>query len=468
MILKKRMRCGFLSDYIVGHESAIVNTNEYDVAKSILNQISIEDHSEICYLSSWILGQSVGDINSDSADKTMILELVERLVFRFERLAGIQFDDRKQILQQLYGHLRPTYYRMLFKLPIINHFVDKTMNIYRDMFYLVKETFSIFEAIFDDKIPNEEIALLTLHFASVLERQENKSYVKRYKGIVVCPNGIGSSAIVYTELKNILSDMLIIGPVDLESLSQYDVEEYDMIFSTVNRQELFSLNKPVFIVNPIMTTNEKYDMIKSVYTEIGHTSFRLPSVTKIEGIIEKYATISDRDGLRSELVKYLSNRQVAMDSQKIIRLSDLIKDEYVQLDVSAKTWEEALAIAIRPLMETGVVDKIYYEEILKNSRHSDYQMIVPGISMPHAKPIYGSNGLSMSFVRLKESIPIDSSNGFLKYMFVLSAIDNRLHVNAMTDFLQLISDYKYFDDKVASMDSVEQFKLFLRKNEADR
>lgn len=468
VVLKNRMNHQLLSNYTVSSEATIASTDEYKVAESILNYLSIQDTNEVSYLASWILGQSVGDIDSYSADKIMILELVERIIFRFETLVGIQFDDRKQVLQQLYGHLRPTYYRLLFKFPIVNHLVDKTMNIYKDIFYLVKETFSVFEAVFDDKIPNEEIALLTFHLASILEKQENATYIKRYRGIVVCPNGIGSSAIVYTELKNILSDMLIIGPVDLESLSQYNVESYDMIFSTVNRQELFSLNKPVFIVNPIMTTNEKYDMIKSVYAEIGHTSFRLPSISKMEEIIQKYAVIEDRESLRSELVKYLSNKQVSMNTQKSIRLSDLIKEEYVQLDVSAASWEEVLSIAVRPLIETGVIEKRYYDTILKNSqKNGDYHMIIPGISMPHAKPIHGSNGLSMSFVKLKEPIKIESSSEPMKYMFVLSSIDNRLHVSAMTDFLNLISDYKKFDEQVELLDSAEKFKQFVKENETD-
>ena len=57
-----------------------------------------------------------------------------------------------------------------------------------------------FETVFLNQVPEDEIAFLTIHFASLIANFKEKSKMNKV-AVVICPNGIGSSMLVYTQLK---------------------------------------------------------------------------------------------------------------------------------------------------------------------------------------------------------------------------------------------------------------------------
>ncbi|MCB6288720.1 PRD domain-containing protein, partial [[Clostridium] scindens] len=95
---------------------------------------------------------------------------------------------------QLYSHFRPAYYRLLCRLPIFNPLCDKVREEYRELYQLVEETMKPFHVIFGGDIPAGEIAYLTMHFASIYSDQKAFEIAKQKTALVVCSNGIGSSA----------------------------------------------------------------------------------------------------------------------------------------------------------------------------------------------------------------------------------------------------------------------------------
>lgn len=66
-----------------------------------------------------------------------------------------------------------------------------------------------FHVIFGEEIPKEEIAYLTLHFAFMYSEKKSIN-LNRQKALVVCVNGIGSSAILYNELKEMFQNYYFI------------------------------------------------------------------------------------------------------------------------------------------------------------------------------------------------------------------------------------------------------------------
>ena len=69
------------------------------------------------------------------------------------------------------------------------------------------------ETLFGTEIPDKELSFLTIHFASLLNDYDEYP-VQQNVGLIVCPNGIGSAAIIYNELKSIFPRMILIGPVE--------------------------------------------------------------------------------------------------------------------------------------------------------------------------------------------------------------------------------------------------------------
>ena len=78
-----------------------------------------------------------------------------------------------------------------------------------------------------------------------------------------------------------------------------------MIFSTESNLDLFSLAKEVFVVNPVMTSEERYNLLRKVYSKFGINKVRLPRVTDLVTIINKNTEIKDTKQLEQELYTYL-------------------------------------------------------------------------------------------------------------------------------------------------------------------
>ena len=88
---------------------------EYLFAKELLMEFGITNKSAQLYICGWLLGMALGDTTYPSADFSIIHELVERIIKRFELLSGIRFKDKQKVINQLYSHFRPAYYRLFFQ-----------------------------------------------------------------------------------------------------------------------------------------------------------------------------------------------------------------------------------------------------------------------------------------------------------------------------------------------------------------
>lgn len=191
---------------------------EYQFSVLLLKSFEITNKYASLYVCGWILGMAIGTADQTTADYSVINELVERIFHRFEMLSGVRFKDKKMAKNQLFSHFRPAYYRLFFHLPIVNYLHDKILVEFPDLFEIVKETMNPIETLFGTEIPDKELSFLTIHFASLLNDYDEYP-VQQKVGLIVCPNGIGSAAIIYNELKSIFPEMILIGPVETNELS---------------------------------------------------------------------------------------------------------------------------------------------------------------------------------------------------------------------------------------------------------
>lgn len=445
-LLIPRLDHSFSEFYEKYNFSTLFEMKEYEFAHQLLQEIHHEDKYSELYICAWILGISIGNAEEKTSDRSIILELVERITSRFELLAGIRFKNRGQVIKQLYSHFRPTYYRLFFKLPIINSLYKKVKDEYEELFHIVEETLKPIEALFESEIPEEEIAFLTVHFAALIS--ENEEYHIRQKiAVIVCPNGIGSSSIVYTELKSTFPEFVFLGPIETNEVFSME-DSFDVVFTTVPNIRLYSLHKPVYVVNPIMSTTEKYNLIRQVYTEVGSLSFRLPSVEKIMNIVSKNAVIKNKNQLESELYDYLigSDNFIAQNQNSTVNLVDLLDLDTIQLRAKARDWEEAIYIAALPLLKKKCIKREYIEKIIQTIRlEGPYMLITKHVALPHARPEDGALKLAMSITTLQNPITIgNSENNPVKYIFTLSAIDQKSHINAMAELVSLLDNQEFY------------------------
>lgn len=437
---------------------------EYSFSRSLLAKFSIDNPYAILYICGWMLGMAIGDADEEAPDSSIINELVERIFDRFERLSGIRFKDKKTVKKQVYSHFRPAYYRLFFHLPIINPLSKKIVQEYPDLFQIVKETMKPIENLFGTMIPDEEISFLTIHFASLIDNNDEYQ-VKRKVGIIVCPNGIGSSAIIYNELKNLFPDMIFIGPIETNEIYQKK-QDYDMIFTTVPNMRLYSLKKPVYTVNPIMTIDEKYNLVQEIQNGPGNLSGDY-QFEELFAIIDRFTIIKDEIGLRKELKRRLKQPRIynsedilpSVSDKDELSLTDILSPAFIQLNLATNSWEEAFYVAATPLIEAEIVSRRYIDKIIQTTyEEGPYMVISDHVALPHARPEDGAKEVGLGITVLKEPIKILGKTP-MKYIFTLAAVDSKRHLTALAELVALIDRPDFFNmlDSVSSKEAAYQW-----------
>ena len=61
----------------------------------------------------------------------------------------------------------------------------------------------------------------------------------------------------------------------------------------------------------------------------------------------------------------------------------LIENNSIRLGLSASTWQEAVKLAVDPLIESGAVKPEYYDAIIESTEgYGPYYILMPGMAMP--------------------------------------------------------------------------------------
>lgn len=139
-------------------------------------------------------------------------------------------------------------------------------------------------------------------------------------------------------------------------------------------------------------------------------------------------------------------------------LSNLLKPAFVQLDVDAVDFVEAIKKSTKPLLDEGVIKTEYIDEIVRIYKEiGPYIVITPGIALPHAPSDSGAVSLGIGFTRLKNTVKSGhQSNDPVKFLFPLSAPDNQSHIDALSDLARLLSK----DEFVVALSEVKNNKEF--------
>lgn len=468
IFLKARMQRGIDANEEIKHITdidAMSSMKEYEFTVALLENYKNVDkitETDINYISAWILGISFGDINEDTKDCILISDIIGKIMMRFEHLSGAHYKNTEEIFIQLYSHFRPAYYRLIFKLPILNPLCERIQVEYHDLYQLVEETMKPFHVLLGEEIPSDEIAYLTMHFATIYSSDKKEFEIEVPKtALVVCSNGIGSSAILYNELTGMFPELHFLPPIETSHLT--DIHEHvDIIFATNYVSHFMDTGVPIIHVSPVMSIAERYQVVREVYLQLGSTFLKQPNVDVVMSIIAKYADIRQEQALYSELITYFSQVDNNMNLKSELYLEDMVRPSIIRFNIEASNWEEAVRLAYEPMVKENYITENYVDETVRSIKLiGPYIVITKHVALPHTKPEAGAIACALGIGVLKTPIHFGSEdNDPVKYIFSLSALDNETHLCAMAELVELINDQDFFDlldkneDKEAIMDYI--------------
>ncbi|WP_261133999.1 BglG family transcription antiterminator [Bacillus sp. Marseille-Q3570] len=465
MLKRNQLRKFFAVD--PEEKSVLQQTEIYQAAVHITKkleemwEVEIPD-DEVCFITMNLLGSKVHhDDFSRYAESELIglQQVVSRMISDFQTYACVIFDDRRGLEKNLISHIKPTYYRLKYGVKIGNELSESIQENYQDLFHLTKRVMLHLEYYVGQPIPDEEVAYITLHFGGWLTK-EKKQVETKYKAIIVCENGIGTSNMLKAQLENLITGLEVIGTLSMREFRKKDYN-VDVIFST---NFIKPKGIPVIHVPAILSTTEKEYVFQRMNELFRSESRRKDLPEQVLEVVERHATVYGREELKKELSELLKTKSPQTKELRKPMLNELLTEKTIQLKDRAVDWEESIRIAAQPLIELDSIRADYVEAMIENVKElGPYIVIAPRIAIPHARPEAGVERLGMSLLRLKKPVYFSSQPKHqAQLIIVLAAIDNQTHLKALAQLTELLSNEENVDRLISAEDSASMMELIDR------
>lgn len=398
----------------------IAGTKEYSVMLEFAKEYDITWQPEKLFLTAQIqISNFHGMQTGDSKQEEALMKVAEEVIGNFENLICVTLNERDMLLEALYQHMKPAFYRMKYHYHIEQSIVDMVLPQYSSLHALVKKSISPLEKLVGAEVLDEELVYITALFGAWLRREGILDFVQTKKrAVVVCANGISVSNFLYFTLKELFPEIEFITCLSMREFAEYEDKNFDIVFTMVRLETA----KMQFLVKPFLDEISKRKFREKVMGELTGIIPREVDGPQLMNIIRKYAVIEDEDSLRRELEGVLNKEPEEegvrlVDTKFTIELKDVLVNETVQIMDEILPWEEAIRMTGAPLIGRGDVTAGYVEQSIKNiEQEQPFIMIADGVIIAHAGVEDGAKRVCLSMLTLPEKIDVA---GYMKADVIL-------------------------------------------------
>lgn len=145
-------------------------------------------------------------------------------------------------------------------------------------------------------------------------------------------------------------------------------------------------------------------------------------------------------------------------------LKTWLSDTTITLRQKVETWQQALDICARPLLEAGVIEPEYVAAIIEqHHKLGPYYVLAPGLAMPHARPEEGAKGLGLSLLKLEQGISFGSKDfDPVNIIIMLAAPDKHSHIETISALAELFSSDEDMN-KLHQATNLEEIKTIITR-----
>ncbi|GIO27005.1 BglG family transcription antiterminator [Ornithinibacillus bavariensis] len=454
ILLLRRIKKGHQMEAFSIEYEELSNTKEYKATEELLYDMEDIPLSDRLFITLHILTTNIfsSEILEDDL-MTNLLPAIDNMLRHFEKSACVYLRDRDQLLDKLLQHLKPAYYRIKYHLTDTILFQGSLSREFKELHHLVKRSIGPLRELIGSEIPDNEIAFITMLIGGWMDRQ-GESIDKKVKAVVVCPQGISVSRLMFNELRELFPEFIFLDFLSVREFLKYPLE-YDVIFSPINLET----NKKLFVTKAFLGKEEKYRLRKQVMLGIHGYVPESVNIDYLLELIANYATIHQEAELKQSLVQYLdlnengkfvTHHYVGND----LNLEDLINPDTITLVDSVDSWETAIRLGANPLLKKGIIEPRYVDAMLRYCEEDSYIVIAPGVAIPHAAPDDGAKQVGMSFLRIRDGVSY--TNDYDIYLIIaISAVDKQQHIHALMQLMNLVGSEKECN-KLINANSVQE------------
>ncbi|SEH87369.1 Transcriptional antiterminator [Halobacillus karajensis] len=431
----RRIERGFvISNFPLKHKD-VSSTNEYQVIGEIFASIDIPEEERL-FMTLHLLttnvyrSEELADIDSMSD----LIAIIEHMLQLFERSACIYFQDREQLVDKLFQHIRPAYYRIKYGLTETQVIQDSLADELKEIHHLVKRSIAPLESFIGTEIPDNEVAYLTMLIGGWMTRQ-GESMEKKIKAVVVCPQGVSVSRLLFNQLTELFPEFIF-----LDSLSKREYMEYELDFDFVFSTTPLEGDERVIVCQAILNQDDRLRLRKQVMMEVQGYIMNDIHVDQLMDIIRNHTNIHNEKALVKELNSYVHCDEESSIKQSLERrtlhLDQLISLDHITVKDSVGSWEEALRIASEPLVMRGYVEQRYVDTMVHQTERDPYIIIAPHFAIPHAAPEDGVKKAGMSLLRVEQGVSF-SQDETVHVIVVIAAEDKKKHMHGLMQLMNL-------------------------------
>lgn len=440
------------------------NTKEYRATEELLYDMEDIPLSERLFITLHLLTTNIFSSEMLEDDlMTNLLPAVDNMLRHFEKSAVIHLQDRNQLVDKLMQHLKPAYYRIKYQLTDTIVFQGSLSKEFKELHHLVKRSIGPLQKLVGSDIPDNEIAFITMLIGGWMNKH-GESIDKKVKAIVVCPQGVSVSRLMYNELRELFPEFVFLDYLSVREYLKYPLE-YDVIFSPINLET----NKKLFVTKAFLGREEKYRLRKHVMLGVhGFVSDEV-DVEQLIDLISNHATIHQEKELREALLQYLDPKNggnfVTHQEGHDLDLDDLINKKSITLVDDVDSWEAAIRLSAKPLIDHGKIEPQYVDAMIRYCEEDPYIVIAPGVAIPHAAPEDGAREVGMSLLRIKNGVSYTNDYD-IHLIIAISAVDKQQHIHALMQLMNLVGSEKECNQLI-NADSVEDIYAIIQHYSKD-
>lgn len=145
-------------------------------------------------------------------------------------------------------------------------------------------------------------------------------------------------------------------------------------------------------------------------------------------------------------------------------INDVLTEETIQFKKRCSSWDEALDLVAKPLLDNGNIKESYIVKIKGNlADFGEYIMLRDGFALPHARPEDGVEKMGMSFLKLEEPVFLSDNKKYPIYVIVmLAAIDSHKHLHALSNLVDCIAEDEDFAELLTINSASELYEFIER------
>lgn len=402
-----RLKLNYSIDVPNSEYEKVCDTVQYRISEKLKKNLEKEfdiqfPKSEAIFITLHLLSSKISNIKENYINTSELEHMINELIKQVSVEMGIDLREDKKLLKGLIVHLQPAIHRLKFNLVEKNPLKDDIQNQYRNVYDILSRNIELIEKTYEITFTEDEIAYLTVHFVSSIERvsTQKHSYIKV---VLLCGSGIGTSQLLKSKLGNIYPEFEVI-----DAYSIYQIDEkallskgVDYIISTVDCE----FNQlPVVTVDAFLNRNSR-DKLNQI---VNH--FRESKVVNIEHMGE--------------------NLRKLLPEHRIIKLNQIVNKEKAIHQVSEL------------LFHDDIIDYRYADEIIKQMESfGPYMIINPHIALLHSDTTYVRSGAGFALAYIENGISFGHQTyDPVKVIIVLATEKPHIHLKALGQLSQLLTD----------------------------